>query len=155
MHNDSLGAFSFQMEQLLQKHLTFSKLSDFLDIHQSTLKSWVAKRRSPKLDNIDQIADKLGCYSYELLSFEKIIGREIKNNHSRDAFVRNLKKIFIDRYCYTQSQKYLLIENAVTYEALVSYLRNNNYRKPTLKVLDRIADELNIETYILLKEEYE
>ena len=67
--------------------------------------------------------------------------------------LKNLNKIFIANFCHTQLQKYTLLSNAVSNDALISYLRNKNYRKPTLEVLDKIANELNIPTFMLIKED--
>ena len=154
MNNQSSKAFSSQLEKLLQKYQSYSKLAYALEIPSGTLKSWILNIRSPKLDSIDLVANSLGCFSYELISFGKLSKLDIRNNDSRKIFVKNLNKIFIENYCHTQLQKYKLLSNAISNDALISYLRNNNYRKPTLDVLDRIANELNIPTFMLIKEEF-
>lgn len=153
MNNQSNKAFSLQLEKLLQEYQSYSKLSYAIGIPSGTLKSWILKNRSPKIDSIDLVANRLGCFSYELLSSGELSKLDIRDNDSRKIFVKNLNKIFIANFCHTQLQKYTLLSNAVSNDALISYLRNKNYRKPTLEVLDKIANELNIPTFMLIKED--
>lgn len=153
MNNKSIDAIAFQLEKLLSEYTSFSKMSEAFDIPAGTLKSWISKHRSPKLDSLDYLANKIGCYSYELLTYEILSKKQIYNNDSRSSFVRNLNKIFIENYCHTQLQKYKLLSNVISHDTLISYLRNENYRKPTLEVLDKIANELNIKTFMLIKED--
>ncbi len=153
MDNTSIKIFSFQLEKLLNKFGNIHNFSEAFNIPQSTLKAWLSMRRYPKLDSLDKLANEIGCYSYQLISVCDLNDIGVHNNNARKAFVKNLNKIFIDKYCYTQLQKYTLLSNVLSNDALISYLRKDDYRKPTLEVLDKIANELNIKTYTLIKED--
>ena len=129
-------------------------MANAIGVPSSTLKSWILNKRSPKLDSLDFVANRIGCFSYELLRYDEILNRDVNDNNSREIFVRNINKIFIDNYCNKQLQKYKLLSNVISNDALISYLRSENYRKPTLEVLDRIADELNMQTFMLIMEDF-
>lgn len=150
MNNNSKKAFSYQLEKQLKKYRSYAEMANAIGVPSSTLKSWILNNRSPKLDSLDFVANRIGCFSYELLRYDEILNRDVNDNNSREIFVRNINKIFIDNYCNKQLQKYKLLSNVISYDALISYLRSENYRKPTLEVLDRIADELNMQTFMLI-----
>ena len=154
MNNNSRIAFSYQLEKQLKKYQSYAEMSKAIGVPSSTLKSWILNKRSSKLDSLDYVANRIGCFSYELLRYDEIALRDVSDNSSREIFVRNLNKVFIDNYCYKQLQKYKLLSNVLSNEALISYLRSDNYRKPNLEVLDRIADELNIHTFMLIMEDF-
>lgn len=45
---------------MLTIYKTYDKLALYLGISTDTLKSWILKTRSPKLSNLDAIANRLG-----------------------------------------------------------------------------------------------
>lgn len=153
MQNDSLGVFVLNLEKMLITYETYDKLALHLGVSTDTLKSWMLKTRSPKLSNLDTIANKIGCYSYDLINSQPIENKGIYNNNSRICFVKNLRIIFTENACYNLVQQLNLLNNVITDYILISYLRNSNYRTPTLKKLDLIADQLNLKTFELIKEE--
>ena len=153
MKNCSLLIFRNNMEKLLTVYSTYEKLALFLDTPVSTVKSWINGTRNPSLKTLDKIANKIGCFSYELRCNDaslKNIGFYMNNSHN--TFVTNLNIIFLQKHCITTPQKLNALENVVTDFALQSYLRKENFKSPTLLKLDLIADSLGLETYTLLKE---
>lgn len=152
MYNNSLDIFVANLEKMLSDYKTYDKLALFLGISTDTLKSWMLKTRYPKLSNLDLIANRLGCYSADLINTEIITNIGKYNNCCRANFVKNISIIFLDKGCYNTAQKLNLLNNVITDYMLISYMRKNNYRTPTLNNLDTIADQLNIKTYELIKE---
>lgn len=61
---------------------SYAELALYLDVPSSTLKSWINGNRCPTLKNIDKIANKIGCYSSDLLNINSNIANE--NMHSND-----------------------------------------------------------------------
>lgn len=59
MQNDSLSIFVLHLEEMLTIYKTYDKLALYLGISTDTLKSWILKTRSPKLSNLDAIANRL------------------------------------------------------------------------------------------------
>ena len=146
---------------IFKKHLlgmltdrTYAQLAMDLDISENTLKSWMRPCRGPSMKKLDELADKLNCYTFDLIKEGALPTRLLyKKNNSHAAFKRNLNIQFINRQCFNKAKKILLLGNAVSEFALTSYLRPANFKMPTLEKLDRIADELGIKTYELLLEE--
>lgn len=152
MQNCSLDIFVSNLESMLLVYETYDKLALHLGISTDTLKSWILKTRTPKLSNLDLIANKLGCHSSDLINDVPITNTGEYNNFSRLNFVKNINIIFAERGCYNTAQKLNLLNNVISDYMLISYMRKNNYRTPTLNILDIIADQLDIRTYELIKE---
>ncbi len=152
MQNHSYLNFRENLEKLLNGK-TYEELALYLDVSSSTLKSWINGNRSPALKSIDKLANKIGCYSADLLNIDADIeNKNIHTNDSHYSFVKNLNIIFLQNQCFSIPQKLNLLNNVVTDFALQSYLRKKNYKLPTLSKLDLIADQLDINTYNLLLE---
>lgn len=153
MLNHSYLNFRENLELLL-KGKSYSEVAMYLGVPSSTLKSWINGSRCPSLRNIDKIANRIGCYSSDLLNSKgHVMDRNVHSNDSHLSFVKNLNIIFLKNQCFSTPQKLTLLNNAVTDFALQSYLRKQNYKLPTLSKLDVIADALDISTYSLLLEE--
>lgn len=155
MKNDSNRLFANNLIKIYQmrKYNSINEMSKDFCIPTGTLKCWITSNRSPKLTNLDVIANKLGCYTFNLIKQDGDFSDvNIYNNDIHRSFVRQLRIIFINYQAKTYLNKLYLLNNVVSYDTLVSYLRQNNYRLPTLKTLDRIADELDINAYELIKE---
>ena len=153
MLNHSYLNFRENLELLL-KGKSYSEVAMYLGVPSSTLKSWINGSRCPSLRNIDKIANRIGCYSSDLLNSKgHVMDRNVHSNDSHLSFVKNLNIIFLKNQCFSTPQKLTLLNNAVTDFALQSYLRKHNYKLPTLSKLDVIADALGISTYSLLLEE--
>ena len=154
MNNHSFLNFRGNLESLLKYHKSYDELARYLDIPNSTLKSWINGTRCPSLKTIDKMANKVGCYSAEFIIENSCIeNKNIHSNFSHLLFVKNLNILFLKKQCFTMPHKLSLLDNVVTDYALQSYLRKQNYKTPTLSKLDLIANALNIPTYILLSEE--
>ena len=67
MNNNSKKAFSYQLEKQLKKYQSYAAMANAIGVPSSTLKSWILNKRSPKLDSLDFVANRIGCFSYELL----------------------------------------------------------------------------------------
>lgn len=156
MNNQSGYVFRNNLEYLLKTHSSYEKLSFYLDVPTSTLKSWINANRVPSLKMLDKISNKLGCYSSDLLT-PNYAFNEPKScvNDSHITLVRNLSIIFINNHCFSTASKLALMDNVITDYALQSYMRNTNYKSPTLEKLDLIANALDLHTYELLKENIE
>lgn len=153
MQNHSCQNFKENLEVLLNDK-SYSELAQYLNISPSTLKSWINGSRCPTLKNIDKLANKIGCYSSDLLTPKvHIINKNVHSNDSHLSFVKNLNILFLKKQCFSTPQKLALLNNTITDFALQSYLRKQDYRLPTLSKLDVIANELGIPTYSLLLEE--
>lgn len=153
MQNDSLSVFVLHLEKMLTIYKTYDKLALYLGISTDTLKSWMLKTRSPKLSNLDAIANRLGCYSCDLINSQPIKNNGKYDNDARNCFVKNIKIIFTENACYNLIQQLNLLNNIITDYMLISYLRNSNYRTPSLRNLDNIANQLNMKTFELIKED--
>lgn len=153
MPNHSYRNFKENLEELL-KDKSYSELSVYLGVPSSTLKSWINGSRCPTLRNVDKLANRIGCYSSDLLNSKAhIIDKNVHLNDSHLSFIKNLNIIFLKNQCFSTPQKLALLNNVVTDFALQSYLRKQDYKLPTLSKLDVIADALGISTYSLLLEE--
>ena len=153
MNNDSLKNFRNQLLNQLNKFKTYKALALFLNISDDTLKSWFNGHRIPTLRTIDKISDKIGCYSWEIISTNTPNSGKIVVNDSHSNFSKNIKMIFIEKQCFLMVKKLNLLNHCITDLMLTSYLRSDNYRMPTLSNLDNIANELGIESYKLIMEE--
>ena len=64
---------------------TYREIADYLNVTEDALKRWQNKSRSPSLKKIDEIGDRIKCYSYSLLQKDGDLFAEIeciKNNSS-------------------------------------------------------------------------
>lgn len=153
MLNHSYRNFKENLELLLNGK-SYLLVALYLGVPSSTLKSWINGSRCPTLRSIDKLANRIGCYSSDLLKLEgHITDKNVHSNDSHRSFVKNLNIIFLENHCFSIPQKLSLLNNVVTDFALQSYLRKQNYKLPTLSKLDIIADALGIYTYNLLLEE--
>ncbi len=153
MQNNSYLNFRENLELLL-KGKSYSELAIYLGVPSSTLKSWINGNRRPTLRNVDKLANRIGCYSSELLNSNVcIIDKNVHSNDSHISLVKNLNIIFLKNQCFSTPQKLALLKHVVTDFALQSYLRKQDYKLPTLLKLDIMADALGICTYSLLSEE--
>lgn len=153
MQNNSYLNFRENLELLL-KGKSYSELAIYLGVPSSTLKSWINGNRRPTLRNVDKLANRIGCYSSELLNSNVcIIDKNVHSNDSHISLVKNLNIIFLKNQCFSTPQKLALLKHVVTDFALQSYLRKQDYKLPTLSKLDIMADALGICTYSLLSEE--
>lgn len=156
MKNESNKLFTANLIKLYQQ-MGYNSVNDMATdfcIPVGTLKCWISGNRSPKLASMNDIANKLGCYAFNLIkadgNFENL---GIHNNNVHKAFTQQLQIAFINRQAKSYLNKLYLLDNVISYDTLVSYLRPVNYRLPTLRTLDQIADALNINSYELIKEE--
>ena len=152
MHQSSAQIFRANLEMLLAQNGSYDRLAQELNVPASTLKSWINGQRSPSLKALDSLADRLGCHSFRLIMPNASLQNQgVCHNDAHTALVRNLGIIFICHHCYSNAQKLSLLNHQITEFALVSYLRNNDYRLPTLSKLDQIAALLKHPPYELLK----
>ncbi len=152
MQNHSYINFKENLEMLLNGK-SYAELAIYLGVPSSTLKSWINGNRHPTLKNIDKIANKIGCYSSDLLNTNaNIKNQNMHSNDSHYSFVKNLNIIFLKNQCFSIPQKLNLLNNVVTDFALQSYFRKQNYKLPTLSKLDIIADALGVSACSLLSE---
>lgn len=152
MPNNSINIFVSHLEELLFECGTYKKLSELLNLPESSIKCWILHKRIPKLSTLDIIALKLNCTTSDLLNPAPLNRNGTNTKPSRDIFVKNLNIFFVNKGCYSIPQKLYLIDNVISDFTLISYLRTQNYRVPTLEKLDAIADALNIQSYELLME---
>lgn len=155
MQNHSYINFRENLEVLLIGK-SYAELALCLYVPSSTLKSWINGNRCPTLKSIDKIANKIGCYSSDLLQVNSnIVNKNMHSNDSHYSFTKNLNIIFLKNQCFSIPQKLNLLNNVVTDFALQSYLRKQDYKLPTLSKLDIIADTLGVNASSLLSEEIE
>ncbi len=66
---DSLDIFINNINRLAIAHNlnTYRKIANFLNVTEDSLKHWQSKTRCPSLKRLDQISDKIGCWSYALI----------------------------------------------------------------------------------------
>ncbi len=151
---DSAQIFRANLEQLLTQYGNYENLAQKLEVPISTLKSWINGLRTPSLKAIARLANRLGCHASALIMpYSNLKDQGIHHNDTHKALVQNLNIIFIDKQCYSLAQKLFLLDNEVSEFTLMSYMRNSNYRLPTLSGLDRIAEILQVSACDLLKEE--
>jgi len=133
---------------------TYKEMAKFLNITEDSLKHWQSKTRCPSLKRLDQISDKIGCWSYSLIQKDGDIFAEIEllRNNSREILIKNLKKYFLQEGRFTWNDKAALFYGFVSEAALKSYFREENFKTPPLKKLDEMASALGKPTYELIKE---
>ena len=103
---------------------------------------------------LDQISDRIGCWSYALIQKDGDIFAEIEllRNNSREVLIKNLKEYFLQKGRFTWNDKAALFYGFVSEDALKSYFREENFKTPPLKKLDEMASALGKPTYELIKE---
>ena len=133
---------------------TYRKIANFLNITEHSLKHWQSKTRCPSLKRLDQISDRIGCWSYALIQMVGVIFGEIEllRNISREVLIKNLKVYFLQKGRFTWNDKAALFYGFVSEDALKSYFREENFKTPPLKKLDEMASALGKPTYELIKE---
>lgn len=132
---------------------TYKQLAEHLLIRENTLKCWENKSRSPSLNQIDRIANKLNIYSYTLIESGNKLKEEpeIVINNSREILVMNLQRIFIENGRTTWNDKVALFYGFLSEDILKSYFRTSNFKTPPLKRIDEMAEALGVPTYMLIK----
>lgn len=153
--NDSVAAFCNNLSKYYaENYSTYSQMAADLGISLGTLKCWMSGKRIPKLSTLRELADKMGCYTYNLIKpFGNTEDVGIINNDVHKLFSERLRIVFLERKAITNSKKFYIVNEVISPDTLMSYLRKKDYRLPTLRTLDRIADALNIKSYELLKED--
>ncbi|MCD7825579.1 MAG: hypothetical protein LUH14_06440 [Clostridiaceae bacterium] len=133
---------------------TYREIADYLNVTEDALKHWQNKTRSPSLKKIDEIGDRIKCYTYSLLQKDGDIFAEIEyiKNKSRDVLISNLREYFIQYGRFSWSEKAALFYGFVSEDVLKSYFRAENYRTPPLSKLDEMAEALGKPAYELIKE---
>lgn len=133
---------------------TYRDVADYLRVTEDTLKRWQNKSRMPSLKKIDEIGDRVKCYSYSLLQKDGELFAEIEfvKNDSRRLFLSNLREYFMEYGRFSWNDKAALFYGFVSEDSLKSYFREKNYRVPPLKKLDEMAEALGKPTYELIKE---
>ena len=133
---------------------TYKKMAEFLSVTEDSLKHWQNKTRCPTLKKIDQISNRIGCWSYALIQKDGEIFAEIEfpQNDSREILIRNLKEIFLQEGRFSWNDKAALFCCFVSVDVLKSYFREKNFKTPPLKKLDEMASALGIPAYELIKE---
>ena len=132
---------------------TYREIADYLNVTESALKRWQNKSRFPSLKRIDEIANRIKCYSYSLLQKDGDLFVEIEyiKNNSRNALVSNLHEYFMQYGRFSWNDKAALFYGFVSEDVLKSYFREKNYKTPPLKKLDEMAEALGKPTYELIK----
>lgn len=153
---DSLDIFINNINRLAIAHNlnTYRKIAEFLNVTEDSLKHWQSKTRCPTLKRLDQISDKIGCWSYALIQKDGDIFAEIEllRNNSRKILIKNLKEYFLQEGRFSWNDKAALFYGFVSEDALKSYFREENFKTPPLKKLDEMASALGKPTYELIKE---
>lgn len=153
---DSLDIFNNNLQRLANRHnlSTYREIAAFLQITEDLLKHWKNKTRWPTLKRIDQIGDRIGCWSYALIQRDGEIfaGIESIRNNSREILIKNLTEYFLQEKRFSWNDKVALFCHFVSEDALKSYFRKTDYKTPPLEKLDDMASALGIPTYELIKE---
>lgn len=133
---------------------TYREIADYLDVTEDALKRWQNKSRSPSLKKIDEIGDRIKCYSYSLLQKDGDIFIEIDSikNNSRNVLISNLREYFMQYGRFSWREKAALFYGFVSEDVLKSYFREENYKIPPLSKLDEMAEAIGKPTYELIKE---
>jgi len=135
--------------------LKYSELANHLGISESSLKQWESNSRTPTLNKLDCICDKLSIPTYILLQkdAELDVDYNYTKNNSREVLIKNLEDVFLTKGCFSWRSKTALFYGFVSEDMLKSYFRKINYRIPPLKKLDEMAEALGVPTYQLIKED--
>jgi len=143
--------FREHLERFLYSFQSYKKVAEKLGVSESSIKSWLSGRRTPSIRTLDRIANRIGCSTYQLIKscYPIECGKSI-HNVAHIPFRKKLDTIFIERQCFSLTQKLNLLQNRVSDLMLTSYLRTRNNRLPTLRNLEVMAQALGIETYELL-----
>lgn len=133
---------------------TYREIADYLHVTEDALKRWQNKSRAPSLKKIDEISDRIKCYSYSLLQKDGDLFVEIEyiKNNSRNALLSNLRDYFMQYGRFSWNDKAALFYGFVSEDVLKSYFREENYKTPPLSKLDEMAEALGKPTYELIKE---
>lgn len=133
---------------------TYREIADYLNVTEDALKRWQNKSRSPSLKKIDEICDRIKCYSYSFLQKDGDLFVEIGciKNNSRNALLSNLREYFMQYGRFTWTDKAALFYGFISEDVLKSYFREKNYKTPPLSKLDEMAEALGKPTYELIKE---
>nr|WP_297874483.1 helix-turn-helix transcriptional regulator [uncultured Blautia sp.] len=133
---------------------TYREIADYLHVTEDALKRWQNKSRTPSLKKIDEISDRIKCYSYSLLQKDGDLFVEIEyiKNNSRNALLSNLRDYFMQYGRFSWNDKAALFYGFVSEDVLKSYFREENYKTPPLSKLDEMAEALGKPTYELIKE---
>jgi transcriptional regulator with XRE-family HTH domain len=133
---------------------TYKEIADYLHVTEDALKRWQNKSRTPSLKKIDEISDRVKCYSYALLQKDGNLFVEIEciKNDSRKALLSNLREYFMQRGRFSWNEKAALFYGFVSEDALKSYFREKNFKTPPLSKLDEMAEALGKPAYELIKE---
>lgn len=133
---------------------TYREIANYLNVTEDALKRWKNKSRSPSLRKIDEIGDRLKCYSYSLLQKDGDLFVEIEcvKNDSRNALLSNLREYFMQYGRFSWNDKAALFYGFISEDVLKSYFRKENYKTPPLSRLDEMAEALGKPAYELIKE---
>ena len=133
---------------------TYREIANYLNVTEEALKRWKNKSRSPSLRKIDEIGDRLKCYSYSLLQKDGDLFTEIEcvKNDSRNALLSNLGEYFMQYGRFSWNDKAALFYGFISEDVLKSYFRKENYKTPPLSRLDEMAEALGKPAYELIKE---
>lgn len=133
---------------------TYREIANYLNVTEDALKRWKNKSRSPSLRKIDEIGDRLKCYSYSLLQRDGDLFVEIEcvKNDSRNALLSNLREYFMQYGRFSWNDKAALFYGFISEDVLKSYFRKENYKTPPLSRLDEMAEALGKPAYELIKE---
>lgn len=133
---------------------TYREIANYLNVTEEALKRWKNKSRSPSLRKIDEIGDRLKCYSYSLLQKDGDLFTEIEcvKNDSRNALLSNLREYFMQYGRFSWNDKAALFYGFISEDVLKSYFRKENYKTPPLSRLDEMAEALGKPAYELIKE---
>ena len=143
--------FREHLERFLYDFQNHKAVAEKLCVSESSLKSWLAGRRTPSIRSLDRVANNIGCSTYQLLKgcFPLKYGKSAHNN-AHIPLRKNLEAIFIEHQRFSLPQKLSLLQNQISDLMLISYLRPRNNRLPTLMNLEAMAQALGIEAYKLL-----
>lgn len=152
MKNDSIQIFISNINKDLLIYKTYSNLADFYGVSESSIKTWMNGRRNPKLQTLESISKKTKRPVFSFICNNEIPSIAYVDDNIHSIFLSNLKIFFMEKQAFKINQQLTLLQYSVSDFALRSYIRKENYKLPPLITLDRIADALEIPTYILLKE---
>lgn len=133
---------------------TYKEVAEYLNVTEDVYKRWQNKSRYPSLKRIDEIGDRIKCYSYSLLQKDGELFAEIEcvKNDSRNRLLSNLREYFLQCGRFSWNDKAALFYGFVSEDVLKSYFREENYKTPPLKRLDEMAEALGKPAYELIKE---
>ena len=147
----AIKIFCEHLEKILYDCQTYRKTAEKIGVSESCLKSWLTNKRTPTIRSLDNIANNIGCPTYQLIRSNQPLecGNSCYNN-SNIPLRKNLETLFIKHQCFSTPQKLSLLQNQISDFMLMSYLRTKDYRFPSLMNLEAMAQALRVETYKLL-----